>query len=81
MPIGVHSQMRQVYRHREPILVQHNGLFFSFSALPDVDREMIAAKCAGREFSGTIKSRTSDSKHVLAADEFMNILLEINAIE
>ena len=81
MPIGVHLQKRQVYHHREPILVQQIRLLFSSSALLNVNRETIAAKCAEREFHGIIKSRTNDDKHVLAADEFMNILLEIKAIE
>ena len=53
----------------------------SSSALPNVNTETIAAKCAGREFNGEIKSKTDTGQFVLVAEEFMNILLEINAIE
>jgi len=54
---------------------------FLFLVVENVNRETVIDKCAGKEFNGKIQLKTSDGKFLLESDDFLNILLEINAIK
>lgn len=63
---------------------QHNpssAPSFCFVAVENVDTDTIINQCANKEFEGKIATKTSDGKFFLQSDEWLNLLLKINAIK
>ncbi|CAF3460588.1 unnamed protein product [Rotaria sp. Silwood1] len=55
--------------------------FENIQILNNVNIEIIINQCAGKEFQGKIKLKTSDNKFILESDDFLQILLQTNAIK
>ena len=46
-----------------------------------MNTENIAQKCVDKEFKGKIEMKNSDGKFLLQSDDFIKILIDINAIK
>ncbi|CAF4415082.1 unnamed protein product, partial [Rotaria sp. Silwood2] len=55
--------------------------FANVQTFDNVNNENIIKKCAGKEFEGKINTKTSDNKFILESNDFLQILLETNAIK
>ena len=47
----------------------------------NVSTEVVVNACVGKEFIGKTKNKTSDGKFILESDDFVKVLLDINAIK
>ncbi|CAF1033127.1 unnamed protein product [Rotaria sordida] len=55
--------------------------FENVQILDNVNINNIIDQCAGKEFNGKIKTKTLDNKFILESDDFLQILLQTNAIK